>query len=113
MTSTMAGLPFWQLTFDADGDQDAGERDRFLTELRDGPVTDLLVLAHGWNNVQAVLDPLRPAAPGTSYRFAAGQALNIDASEIVRAGGPPSGAHSDIVHPELTWVVLLAGGLTT
>jgi hypothetical protein len=67
----------------------------------------------GAQGVQAVLDPLRPAAPGTSYRFGQGRALNIDASEIVRAGGPPSGAHSDIVHPELTWVVLLAGGLTT
>ncbi|HEV7653820.1 MAG TPA: serine-threonine protein kinase [Mycobacteriales bacterium] len=67
----------------------------------------------GAQGVQAALDPLRPAGPSTSYRFAAGKALNIDASEIVRAGGPPSGAHSDIVHPELTWVVLLAGGLTT
>ena len=47
----------------------------------------------------------RPA-PGTTYRFAAEQALNVDASDIVRAGGPPSGAHSDIVHPELTWLVL-------
>jgi hypothetical protein len=37
----------------------------------------------------------------------------VDASEVVRAGGPPSGAHSDIVHPELTWLVLLAAGLTT
>ena len=25
--------------------------------------------------------------------------------------GPPSGAHSDIVHPELTWIVLSAGGI--
>jgi hypothetical protein len=26
----------------------------------------------------------------------------------VRRGGAPTGAHSDIVHPELTWVVLAA-----
>jgi hypothetical protein len=66
----------------------------------------------GAQGVQAALDPLRPAAPGTTYRFARGRALNVDASEIVRAGGPPAGAHSDIVHPELTWLILLAGGLT-
>jgi hypothetical protein len=30
----------------------------------------------------------------------------------VRRGGPPSGAHSDIVHPELSWIVLAAGAIT-
>ena len=69
--------------------------------------------ADGAQGVQARLDPIRPATPGTTYRFAAGSALNVDASEVVRAGGPPAGAHSDIVHPELTWLVLLAAGLTT
>jgi hypothetical protein len=69
--------------------------------------------ADGAQGVQAKLDPIRPAGPGTTYRFEAGKALNVDASEVVRAGGPPSGAHSDIVHPELTWVVLLAAGLAT
>jgi hypothetical protein len=67
--------------------------------------------ADGAQGVHARLDPLRPAGPGTSYRFSPGAALNVDASDIVRAGGPPSGAHSDIIHPELTWLVLLAGGL--
>jgi hypothetical protein len=57
----------------------------------------------------AKLVALQPAGPPTSYPFEAGKALNIDASEVVCRGGPPSGAHSDIVHPELTWVVLLAG----
>jgi len=69
--------------------------------------------ADGAQGVQARLDPIRPATPATTYRFEAGKALNVDASEVVRAGGPPSGAHSDIVHPELTWLVLLAAGLTT
>jgi hypothetical protein len=69
--------------------------------------------ADGAQGVAAPLDPIRPAAPATTYRFAAGKALNVDASEVVRAGGPPSGSHSDIVHPELTWLVLLAAGLTT
>jgi hypothetical protein len=69
--------------------------------------------ADGAQGVQAPLDPIRPAAPGTRYRFAAGRVLNVDASDVVRTGGPPSGAHSDIVHPELTWLVLLAAGLSS
>ncbi|MBZ4322642.1 serine-threonine protein kinase [Streptomyces huiliensis] len=35
--------------------------------------------------------------------------VNVDASEVVRTGGPPSGAHSDICHEELARVVLRAG----
>ena len=50
-------------------------------------------------------------AAGTRYGFAPGTVLNIDASEVVIAGHPPTGAHSDIVHEQLTWVVLAAGGL--
>ena len=53
----------------------------------------------------------QPATIEANYRFVPGQALNVDASETVCRGGPPSGAHSDIVHPELTWVVLKAGGI--
>ena len=67
--------------------------------------------ANGAQGVAAPLDGIQPAGPGTTYRFAAGRTLNIDASDVVRTGGPPSGAHSDIVHPELTWIVLSAGGI--
>ena len=67
--------------------------------------------ADGAQGVSARLDGIQPAGPGTTYRFTVGQALNVDASEVVRRGGPPSGAHSDIVHPELTWIVLSAGGI--
>ncbi|MEV6045145.1 serine-threonine protein kinase [Streptomyces xanthochromogenes] len=35
--------------------------------------------------------------------------VSVDAAAVVRAGGPPSGAHSDICHPELARVVLAAG----
>ncbi|OIJ66343.1 serine-threonine protein kinase [Streptomyces mangrovisoli] len=38
--------------------------------------------------------------------------VNVDAAEVVRRGGPPTGAHSDIVHPELARVVLAAGRIT-
>jgi len=67
--------------------------------------------ADGAQGVSARLDGIQPADPGTTYRFTPGQALNVDASEVVCTGGPPSGAHSDIVHPELTWIVLSAGGI--
>jgi hypothetical protein len=67
--------------------------------------------AGGVRGVSAPLDIVQPAGPGTVYRFATGRALNVDASQVVRRGGPPSGAHSDIVHPELTWIVLSAGGI--
>ncbi|WP_431969943.1 serine-threonine protein kinase [Nocardia sp. bgisy134] len=50
--------------------------------------------------------------PGTAYPFQTHHILNLDASNVVTAGGPPSGAHSDIFKTELAWVVAAAGGLT-
>jgi len=35
--------------------------------------------------------------------------VNVDVCSVVCHGGPPNGAHSDIVHPELARVVLAAG----
>jgi hypothetical protein len=49
--------------------------------------------------------------PGSHYDFAGNKLVNIDAQRVVREGRPPSGAHSDIIHDELAWVVLDAGGL--
>lgn len=42
--------PYWELTFDADGDPDGRERDRLLAEVAGRGVRDLIVFAHGWNN---------------------------------------------------------------
>jgi pimeloyl-ACP methyl ester carboxylesterase len=42
--------PYWELTFDADGDVDGRERDRLLEEVPGRGVLDLIVFAHGWNN---------------------------------------------------------------
>ncbi|WP_405878742.1 serine-threonine protein kinase [Streptomyces sp. NBC_01384] len=42
--------PYWELTFDADGDVDGRERDRLLAEVAAREVRDLIVFAHGWNN---------------------------------------------------------------
>ena len=65
--------------------------------------------ANGAQGVGATLEAIRPV--GGRYGFAPGAVLNVDASEIVRNGRPPTGAHSDIIHPEVTWVVRAAGGL--
>ncbi|MFJ4203320.1 serine-threonine protein kinase [Streptomyces sviceus] len=46
----MGVTPYWELTFDADGDPDAGRRDRLLAEVVDRGVRDLVVLSHGWNS---------------------------------------------------------------
>jgi hypothetical protein len=63
----------------------------------------------GAQAVQAAMVKLQAAH--TPYHLAAGQFTNIDASAIVIKGGPPSGAHSDIVHRELGWAMLAAAGL--
>jgi len=46
----MSVTPYWELTFDADGDVEGRERDRLLKEVPQRGVRDLLVFAHGWNN---------------------------------------------------------------
>ncbi|MGW0498449.1 serine-threonine protein kinase [Streptomyces sp. NPDC003007] len=66
--------------------------------------------AMGYGGVRAV--------PGTrAYTLAealegtlpASGCVNVDAAAVVRRGGPPAGAHSDILHPELARLVLAAG----
>ncbi|MFE1287921.1 serine-threonine protein kinase [Streptomyces sp. NPDC058751] len=42
--------PYWELTFDADGDVDGRERDRWIREVTRRKVRDLIVFAHGWNS---------------------------------------------------------------
>ena len=63
----------------------------------------------GAQAVSAEMVPLQDT--GSRYNFAPGQFTNVDSSDVVRSGGPPSGAHSDIVHPELGWAMLTAAGL--
>ena len=46
----MSVTPYWELTFDADGDVDTGQRDRLLDGVVKRGVVDLVVFAHGWNN---------------------------------------------------------------
>jgi hypothetical protein len=42
--------PYWELTFDADGDPDGVRRDRLLAGVARHKVRDLIVFAHGWNS---------------------------------------------------------------
>ncbi|AXE84769.1 serine-threonine protein kinase [Streptomyces sp. Go-475] len=46
----MSVTPYWELTFDADGDPAGRRRDRLLAGVRERKVRDLIVFAHGWNN---------------------------------------------------------------
>ncbi|GAB2856055.1 hypothetical protein GCM10027074_23910 [Streptomyces deserti] len=46
----MSVTPYWELTFDADGDPAGPDRDRLLAEVTDRGIRDLVVFAHGWNN---------------------------------------------------------------
>ncbi|MGP2437481.1 serine-threonine protein kinase [Streptomyces sp. JW3] len=66
--------------------------------------------ALGYGGVRAVpgtracplAEALRAGLPETGC-------VNVDAAAVVRRGGPPSGAHSDILHAELARLVLAAG----
>ncbi|HEY9228446.1 MAG TPA: hypothetical protein VIP11_17465, partial [Gemmatimonadaceae bacterium] len=62
--------------------------------------------AQSVNAVNAVL-----GLPGTSYPFSAGKWVNLDGNGVIVNGGPPSGAHSDIVHPHTAWAALSAATL--
>ena len=57
----IAGLPFWQLTFDAQGHTDAAASNTVAAEIKQQAVTDLIVFSHGWNNSQATARKLYTA----------------------------------------------------
>ena len=48
--SAMSVTPYWELTFDADGDVDGAQRDRLLAGAKQRKVRDLIVFSHGWNS---------------------------------------------------------------
>jgi hypothetical protein len=66
----------------------------------------------GHDGAQAVDATVAALGPvGTGYPFQRGRFVNLDGNAVVNRGGPPSGAHSDIFHPELIWAGLAAAGL--
>jgi hypothetical protein len=48
VTKVTSVQPYWDVTFDADGDPDARQRDALTAGARG--LTDLVVFSHGWNN---------------------------------------------------------------
>jgi hypothetical protein len=66
----------------------------------------------GHDGAQAVDATVAAVGPvGFAYPFQRGRFLNLDGNAVINRGSPPSGAHSDIFHPELVWVGLAAAGL--
>jgi hypothetical protein len=66
----------------------------------------------GHDGAQAVDATVADLGPvGSGYAFRPGRFVNLDGNAIVTVGPPPSGAHSDIFHPELVWAGLAAAGL--
>jgi hypothetical protein len=51
------------------------------------------------------------SAVGTEYTVEQHSFVNLDANGVIRKGKFPSGAHSDIHHPEVGWAVLCAAGI--
>jgi hypothetical protein len=68
--------------------------------------------AMGWDGAQEVAAVRAGVGPvGTTYAFSPGEFLNLDCNKLIKDGHGPSGAHSDIIHPELGWAAVAAAGL--
>ncbi|WP_333768305.1 serine-threonine protein kinase [Streptomyces sp. IBSBF 2435] len=55
--------------------------------------------------------PAMPLAAALRGVLPGGRCVSVDASAVIRAGGPPAGAHSDIYHPDLARLALHAAAL--
>jgi hypothetical protein len=68
--------------------------------------------AMGSAGAQAVgATELRFGEVGDSYSFSRGHFFNLDGNAVIVNGGPPSGAHSDIVHDKIAWAVVCGAGV--
>ncbi|WP_419993669.1 serine-threonine protein kinase [Streptomyces boninensis] len=54
----MSVSPYWELTFDAEGDVNASQRGRIERQAAEEGVTDLLFFSHGWNNDRSIATSL-------------------------------------------------------
>ncbi|WP_153452907.1 serine-threonine protein kinase [Streptomyces smaragdinus] len=50
----MSVSPYWELTFDAEGDVNPAQRRRLTEQAAGRGITDLVVFAHGWNNDRSI-----------------------------------------------------------
>ncbi|MFD0313985.1 serine-threonine protein kinase [Streptomyces flavalbus] len=84
--------------------------DRGLAPLDLGRVLGDRWGALGYEGIRAVPGTRAwPLAEALERRLPTSGCVNVDAAAVVRRGGPPAGAHSDIVHRELARLVLAAG----
>ena len=83
MTTAIAGLPFWQLTFDADGNADSASGDPLIEDVKSKGLTDLVVFAHGWNNDQGTAMRLYQGF----FSLLAGQLSGAPAGTVVGLAG--------------------------
>jgi hypothetical protein len=68
--------------------------------------------AMGYDGAQEVGAKTKVIGPvGTTYPIAAGRFVNLDGNDLIVEGSWPSGAHGDIIHPEIAWAVIAAAGL--
>jgi hypothetical protein len=68
--------------------------------------------AMGHDGAQAVrAEELAMGPVGRSYQLAHGRFTNLNGNSVITQGGPPSGAHSDIFHPEVIWAAVCIAGL--
>jgi hypothetical protein len=68
--------------------------------------------AMGHDGAQAVVAAEVPLGPvGQPYQLEAKRFTNLDGDAVISQGGPPSGAHSDIFHPEVVWAAISVAGL--
>lgn len=68
--------------------------------------------AMGSDGAQAVLAAEETlGAVGHKYAWKKQRWHNLDGNSVITVGGPPSGAHSDIIHPEIAWAAISAAGL--
>jgi hypothetical protein len=65
--------------------------------------------AMGHDGVQAVPGTASVKLAEALTKLPVKGCVNVDAAAVVRRGGPPAGAHSDICHRELAQLVLAAG----
>jgi hypothetical protein len=66
----------------------------------------------GHDGAQAVAAGQVTLGPvGQAYELAAGRFTNFDGNAVISQGDPPSGAHSDIFHPEVVWAAVSVAGL--
>jgi hypothetical protein len=68
--------------------------------------------AMGHDGAQASTAPELPLGPvGQPYQLQSGRFTNLNGDAVISQGPPPSGAHSDIFHPEVVWAAISAAGL--